>query len=90
MELADDDALGDVDDKGAVVGHQRDIAEKDFLLFDVADIFRARVGVLVVDGQANGDLERGGIGHAAFLALVHVVFQLHADWIAALDRKSVV
>ena len=84
VQLADDHALGAVDDEGAVVGHQRNIAEEDFLFLDVADVFRAGVRILVVDGQADGDLERSGVGHAALLALVHVVLQLHADRVAAL------
>ena len=37
VELADDDALGAVDDEGAVLGHQRDFAEVDLLLLHVAD-----------------------------------------------------
>src|SRR5579885_3292694 len=91
VHLADDDALGAVDDEGAVLGHQRDIAVENFLLLDIADSLRAGVGILVVDGEADGDLERGGVGHAALLALVHVVFELHGDGIAALvaERRSV-
>ena len=84
VQLADDHALGAVDDEGAVVGHQRNVAEENFLFLDVANIFRAGVGILVVNGQTDGDLERGGVGHAALLALVHVVLQLHADRVAAL------
>ena len=42
VQLADDDALGAVDDEGAVVGHQRDLAEVDLLLLDVADRLRPR------------------------------------------------
>ena len=87
MQLADDDALGAVDDERAVVGHQRNVAEEDFLFLDVADILRAGVGILVVNGEADGDLERRGIGHAAFLAFVHVVLELHADRVAALLAK---
>jgi hypothetical protein len=78
VQLADDDALGAVDDEGAVLGHQRNVAVENFLLLDVADGFRAGVRILVVNGQADGDLERRGVGHAALLALVHVVLQLHA------------
>ena len=35
--------------------------------------------------------ERRGIRHAALLAFVHVIFQLHRDWIAALvaERRSI-
>ena len=42
VQLADDDALGAVDDERAVVAHQRDVAEVDLLLLDVADRLDAR------------------------------------------------
>ena len=83
MQLADDDALGAVDDERAVVGHQRDFAEENFLFLDVADGLVAGLGVLVENREPDGDFERGGIGHAALFALGHVVFQLQADGIAA-------
>src|SRR6202012_1349681 len=87
VQLADDNALGTVDDEGAVLGHQRNIAVKNFLFLDVANGLRAGVGILVVDRETNRNLERRGICHAALLALVHVIFQLHCDWIAALVAK---
>ncbi len=83
MQLRNDHALGAVDDEGAVVGHQRNFAEEDFLLLDVADGLVAGFGVLVVNGQPDGDLERRGVGHAALFALGHVVFQLQPHGIAA-------
>ncbi len=83
MQLRYDNALGSVDDEGAVVGHQRNFAEEDLLLLDVADRLGAGFGVLVVNGEANGHLERSGVGHAALFALGHVVFQLQAHRIAA-------
>ena len=91
MQLADDHALGAVDDERAVLGHQRNIAEENFLLLDVANGLRARVRILVVNREADGDLERRGIGHAALLALGHVVLQLQRDRIAALvaERRRV-
>ena len=84
MQLADDDALGAVDDERAVVRHQRDFAEEDFLLFDVADAFLAGFGVFGVNREPDGDLERRGISHAPLFALGLIVFQLQADRIAAL------
>jgi hypothetical protein len=75
MQLADDDALGAVDDERAVLGHQRDFAEIDFLLFDVANRFRAGVRILVENRQADDDLQRSGIGHAAFLAFATSYFR---------------
>src|ERR1035438_8419856 len=49
-------------------------------LFDVPDALLLRFGILGIHGQPDSDLERRRIGHAALLALLHVV----------LDRKSVV
>ena len=46
VQLADDDALGAVDDERAVVRHQRDVAEVDLLLLDVADGLGAGLGSL--------------------------------------------
>ena len=83
VQLRDDDALGAVDDERAVVRHQRDVAEVDLLLLDVADGLHAGLGVLVPDHQPDRDLQRHGVGHAAFLALVDVVLQLEADGVAA-------
>ena len=83
VQLADDDALGAVDDERAVLGHQRDVAEVDLLLLDVADGLDAGLGILVPDHQPDRHLQRHGVGHAALLALVDVVFQLQGDGVAA-------
>ena len=56
MELADDYALGAIDDERSVVGHQRDFAEEDLLFFDVAD---ALVAGFVLGGQRQRDLGAG-------------------------------
>ena len=75
VQLADDDALGAVDDEGTGVRHQRDLAEVDLLLLDVADDpFAAIAGV--VDHQLGRHLDRRGERHAALAALVHVVLRL--------------
>ena len=87
VQLADDHALGSVDDEGAVGRHQRNVAEEDFLLLHVADGAVAGLRILVVNGQAHGDLERRGVSHTALLALGHVVLQLQSDRVAALVTK---
>ena len=46
-------------------------------------VLTPRLGVLVPDDETDGDLERHGVGHAALLALVDVVLQLHPDRVAA-------
>ncbi len=75
MHLRDDDALGTVDDEGAVIGHERNVAHVDILLLDVLD--RARAGLLVdiEHDQPQRHLERRRIGHAALAAFVDVVFR---------------
>src|SRR6266851_4050777 len=83
VQLRNDDALRAVDDERAVFRHQRNVAVENFLFLDVADGFRATVGIFVVNGQADGDLERRGVRHAALLALVHVILQLHGHRVAA-------
>jgi hypothetical protein len=76
VHLGDDDALGAVDDEGAVRGHERHVAHVDVLLLDVLD--RAGAGLLVdiEHDQAERHLERRGEGHAPLLALIDVVFGL--------------
>ncbi len=75
MHLRDDDALGAVDDEGAILGHERHVAHVDVLLLDVAD--RARAGILVdvPDDEAEGHLQRRGEGNAALLAFLDVIFR---------------
>ena len=84
MQLTDDDTLGAVDDEGAVLRHQRNVAEEYFLLLDVANALGAGFSIFVEDGQTNCDLQRSRVGHAALFALVHVILQLQAYGIAAL------
>ena len=83
MQLADDHTLGAVDNERPILGHQRNIAKEDFLLLDVANTLRAGLRVFVKDGETDGDFERGRVGHPALFALVHVILQLQANWIAA-------
>src|ERR1017187_1769857 len=84
VQLADNHALGAVDDERAVVGHQRNFAEEHFLLFDVPDALFLGFGILGIHGQPDGDLEGRRIGHAALLALLHVVLELQTHRVAAL------
>ena len=49
----------------------------DLLLLDVADGLDPGLGILVPDDETDGDLERDRVGHAALLALVDVVLELH-------------
>ncbi len=76
VHLRDDDALGAVDDEGAVHGHERDVAHVDVLLLDVLDRLRAGFLVDIEHDEAQRHLEGSREGHAALTALVDVVFRL--------------
>ena len=75
VHLRNDDALGAVDDEGAVHGHERDIAHVDVLLLDVLDRLGAGFLIDIEHDQAQRHLQRRSIGHAALAALVDVVFR---------------
>ncbi len=66
-DLRDDDALRAVDHEGAAVGHQREIAHEDLLLFDLAGLFVA---------QPHADLDGLGVGGVALFALFDGVLGL--------------
>ena len=74
VHLRDDDALSAIDDKGALIRHERDIAHIDVLLFNVLDRAGAGFFVRFKHDQAQLDLKRRGIGHVALGALFHIVF----------------
>ena len=61
-ELRHDDALGAVDDEGALLGHHREVPHEDRLLLDLA-------GVPVHEPGPDEDRRREG--HVLLLALLH-------------------
>src|SRR6267378_2172187 len=71
MQLRDDYALGPVHHEGAVTGHQRNLAEINFLFLDVLD--RAAPVLDVPDDELNLDLERRRVGHPALMAFVDII-----------------
>src|SRR5690606_33057800 len=75
MHLRDDDALGAVDDEGALVRHERHVAHVDALLLDIEDGLRFSVRIDLEYNKTQGHLERRGKGHAALLALFLVIFR---------------
>ena len=87
VQLRNDHAFGPVHDEGAVGAHQRNVAEEHLLLLHVAQTLQPRFSVLVVDLQADGDLERSGVGHPALLALSLVVLQLQTHRVTALGAE---
>ncbi len=75
MHLRDDDALGAVDDEGAVLRHQGHVAHVDVLLFDIADRAGAGLFINVPNDEAQRDLQGRGKRDAALLAFLDVVFR---------------
>ena len=76
VHLRDNDPLGTIDDKGALVGHERNIAHVDVLLLDILDRTRAGFFLDLEHDQAKLDLQRCRIGHVALDALFDVVLGL--------------
>ena len=66
-QLGDDDALGAVDDEGAALGHQREVAHEHRLALDLAG------GVV---HELRGDEQRGGVGLVPLLAVLDGVLDL--------------
>ncbi len=62
LQLVDNDALGAVDDEGALFGHQGQGAEIDILLLDVADGPVARRLIGVIDHKTHLDAHGRFIG----------------------------
>ena len=69
-DLRDNDALRAVDDEGAAVGHQREIAHEDLLILDLA-------GLLVE--QTDAHLDGLCVGRVAFLAFLDRVLGLFVE-----------
>ena len=90
-QLRDDDALGAVDDEGALLRHQRKIAQEQLLLLDLPGLLH---------GQRGVDQQPGGIGGVALAALalreaglleaVVRELQTHARAREVLDRRDLV
>ena len=53
MQLRHDNAFGTVNDKGTVVGHERQFAHENFLFLDVLDNLAARRRCLVINDQTR-------------------------------------
>ena len=88
VQLADDDALGAVDDEGAERREQRQLAEIDLLLDDVARPLAA-VDVLV-DDELQRRLERRRVRHVALDALLDRVLRLAERVAHELEREVLV
>ena len=72
VHLADDHALGAVDDEGAVLRHERHVAHVNVLLLDIEHRPGFGIGVHLEHDQAQRHAHRRRIGDAALAALVGV------------------
>ena len=70
VQLRDQHALGAVDDEGAVVRHERDLAHVDLLLLDLLHLAVGRLAV--VEEQLHPHAQRRGIGQAAHHAFADI------------------
>lgn len=70
MQLRNDNALGTIDNKGTIVGHERNFAHVDFLFFNV--FYGAFWRFALIDHQTQFHAQRCRIGHATDLTLFHV------------------
>ena len=87
MQLRHDDALGTIDDEGAVVGHERQFAHVDFLLLDVLDLLGARRGLLVIDDQTHQHAQRCCVSCATQLTLALIEHRLAKAVVDILERR---
>ena len=74
VQLGDDYPLGTIDDKGAVLGHERNFAHVYFLFLDVFD--GAGSCFTVVQNHTKLDTQRRGVGHSTDLAFFYVKYRL--------------
>ncbi len=70
VQLRNDNTLSTVDNKGTVVGHERNFAHVDFLFFNVFNGAFRRFAL--VDHQTQFYAQRCGIGHATDLTFLNV------------------
>ena len=76
MELADHYAFGPVDDEGALVRHQGNGSEVNFLLLYIANVGNTGFNIEVIDHQPGRDTNRDLICHPAVDAFFDAVFNL--------------
>ncbi len=75
MQLADDNPLGPIDDKGAIFGHQRDFTEINFLLLDVTNRLGTGLFIHIPGHQAHLNLDGCRVSHAALMAFLNIILR---------------
>ena len=74
VHLRYDNPLCPIDHECAVWCHQRHVAHKDVLLFNIFNRFRTGVFIYIKNDQAQRHLQGSCICHIALLALFHIIF----------------
>ncbi len=74
MQLGDNNALGTVDNKGTVVGHQGDLPHVHFLLLNILDRFAGRI--LIDQHQPHAHAQRHSVGSATQLTFFNIKYRL--------------
>ena len=87
MQLRDDDPLGAVDDERAILGHERQLAQVDFLLAHVLDGLLRAARFLVEHHETHLDAQRRRVGEAAQLAFLDVEHRLTQPVAHVLERR---
>ena len=86
-QLGNDDPFRTVDDKGAALGHQREIAHEDFLLVDLAGLLIEKPGP-DVKGCVIGYVPDLAFGHRIFRGLVQPVIDKIQNEISGVVRDG--
>lgn len=73
MELAHDDPLCPIDDKRAIIRHQRDLTEVYLLLLDIPHLLLFRTPIGIKNDEPHDNLQRSGIGHPLLDALLYII-----------------
>src|SRR3984893_11124003 len=87
VQLRHDDALGAVDDEGAVVGHERQFTEVYLLLTHVLDGLLGTAGLLIERHEAYFDAQRGRVSQSAQLAFLDVEHRFAQTIAHVLQRR---
>ncbi len=76
MHLRNNNTLGTIDDKGTMIGHERNIAHEHLLFLDVFDGFGASIFIDIEHDQTQRHLQGSCVGHIALLTFLNVEFWL--------------
>ena len=76
VQLRNDYALGTIDDKGTVIGHQRHFTEIDLLFAYFFNWLRRAAGFLVINNKTHQHTNRSRKGQTAHLTFFNVKYWL--------------